>query len=140
MSKRLKQLCGFHWTENERGAAAIMMMVIILAVGILIVSTTALIGVDDLEIGFSQEAGSHAILAAESCAEEAMLRLSRNSSYTGGSLTVGESSCTIAVTGTPCGSCTIDVTSTRDNFTRNVQVGVTVSGSSVDITSWEEED
>lgn len=116
------------------------MMVIILAVGILIVSTTALVGIDDLEIGFSQEAGSQAILAAESCAEEAMLRLSRNNSYTGGSLMVGESSCIIAVTGTSCGSCTIDVVSTRDNFTRNVQVGVTVSGSSIDITSWEEVD
>jgi len=117
-----------------------MMMVIILAVGILIVSTTALIGMDDLEIGFSQEAGGQSLLAAESCAEEAMLRLSRSSSYTGGTLGVGESTCTITVTGTPCGSCTIDVASTRDNFTRNIQVGVTVSGSSVDITSWEEED
>jgi hypothetical protein len=117
-----------------------MVMVIILAVGILIVSTTALIGVDDLEIGFSQEAGSHALLAAESCAEEAMLRLSRNSSYSGGTLLVGESTCTIAVTGVPCGACTIDVASTRDYFTRNIQVGVTVSGSSVDITSWAEQD
>ncbi len=117
-----------------------MMMVIILAVGILIVSTTALIGVDDLEIGFSQEAGSHALLAAESCTEEVLLRLTRDSSYSGGTLTVGESSCTITVTGAPCGSCTIDVASTRDNFTRNIQVGVTLTGSTVDITSWQEQD
>ncbi len=139
MNKRSKQPCAFRWTKDQRGAVALMMMVIILAVGILIVSTTALIGVDDLEIGFSQEAGGHALLTSESCAEEAMLRLSRNSSYAGGSLAVGESTCTIAVTGAPCGNCTIDVASTRDNFTRNIEVGVTVSGSTVDITNWTEE-
>lgn len=139
MFNRSRQPCASLWIDNERGAAALIVIVVILSVGILLVSTTAFIGVDDLEVGFSQQAGGHALLSAESCAEEAMLRLSRNASYTGGTLAVGESMCTITVTGTPCGSCTIDVASTRDTFTRNVQVQVTVSGSAVDITRWEEE-
>lgn len=124
---------------DQRGAAALIVIVVILAVGILLVSTTAFIGVDDLEVGFATQAGGHAVLAAESCAEEAMLRLSRDASYAGGTLPVGASTCTIAVAGMPCGACTIDVASTRGTFTRNVQVGVTVSGSTVDITNWEEQ-
>lgn len=117
-----------------------MIMVIILAVAVLVVSTTALIGIDDLEIGFSEQVGLDALLSAESCAEEAMLRLSRDNTYTGGPLTVGETQCTISVSGTPCGICTIDVADTRDSFTRRIEVGVSVSGSTVDILTWEERD
>lgn len=117
-----------------------MAIVIILAVALLIVSSTALTGVDDLEIGYAQQASTHALLAAQSCAEEAMLRLSRDNTYSGGTLAVGESTCTISVTGTPCGACTVHVDSTRESFTRSIDVGVTITGTQVDITSWEEVD
>lgn len=116
-----------------------MVIVILLAVGLLIMSTTVFIGIDELEVGFAQQASGTALLAAGSCAEEAMLRLSRDNGYTGGSLTVGESICTITVTGAPCGACIIEAESVSGDFTRNIAVGVSVSGSTVDITSWEEE-
>ncbi len=126
--------------NDERGAAALMVIVIILAVAILVVSSTALTGIDDLEIGFSHSAGSRAVLSAQSCAEEAMLKLSRDNSFVGGTLAVGEATCTMIVTGTPCGACTIGVESTQDTFTRSIEVDVTVTGSQVDITSWREVD
>ena len=140
MNKAFRQHSESHSIKDERGAAALMIMVIILAVAVLLVSSTAFIGVDDLEIGFAEQAGSHALIAAESCADEAILRLSRDNTYVGGSLIVGESTCTVIVTGVPCGSCTIAVTSARDSFTRRLEVGVDVSGSDVVITSWEEVD
>lgn len=115
-----------------------MVFLIVLAVAILIVSTTALIGVDNLSIGFSEQASSDTLLSAESCAEEALIRLSRNHSYAGGNLTVGDTECTMVVTGTSCGACIIDVEATGDDFTRRLRVGATMSGSSVDITSWAE--
>ena len=124
--------------NDQRGAAALIVVVILLAVSALIVSSTALLGLDDLEIGYSAQLSGDVLLSAESCAEEALIRLSRNNSYNGGSLTVGEAQCTITITGEPCGACTIDVEATAENYTRNIQVGVTVSGSSVDVTSWSE--
>jgi Flp pilus assembly pilin Flp len=141
MIRRFKQPFAFLWTnlyQDERGAAALTVFVIILAVSVVIVSTTALIGVDNLTIGFSQQVSTDMILSAESCVEEAMVRLSRNNSYAGGSLTVGDAQCTIAVTGTPCGACTIDVEAVGNAFTRNIRAGVTIAGSTVNITSWQE--
>lgn len=141
MTRLFKQHFGSHWTNltrNERGAAALTVFLIILAVSVIVVSTTALIGVDNLSVGFSQQASSDTILSAESCVEEAMVRLSRDENYAGGNLTVGDTSCSIAVTGTPCGSCTIDVEATGDSFVRNIRAGVSVTGSTVNITSWQE--
>lgn len=141
MTKRFRQPSASHWIsarEDERGAAALTVFLIILAVSVIVVSTTALIGVDNLTIGFSQQASSDTILSAESCVEEAMVRLSRDNTYDGGNLTVGDTSCTISVTGTPCGTCTIDVEATGDSFTRNIRAGVSVAGSTVNITNWEE--
>jgi hypothetical protein len=125
-------------TLDQRGAAALVVMIVILAMALLVVTSTAFIGVDDLDIGYASELSGDVLLSAESCAEEALIRLSRNSSYAGGSLTVGEAACTITVSGTPCGSCTIDVAAVGESYTRNVQVGVNVSGSTVDIISWQE--
>jgi len=95
-------------------------------------------GTDNLDIGYSSQASNDALLSAESCAEEALVRLSRDSSYNGGSLTMGSAQCSIVVTGVPCGNCVIDVDAVRDDYTRSVQVGVTVNGTSIDITDWAE--
>jgi hypothetical protein len=138
MPRPSRQPCAFHWTTDERGAAGLLVMIVVLAVAVLIVSSTALHGLDDLEIGYEQQVGSDILLSAESCAEEALLRLSRNNTYNGGTLNVGAVACTITVTGTPCGACTIGVDATDQNFTRHLEVDVTVSGSDVDLIRWEE--
>lgn len=141
MIKPFKQRFGFHstsvWTD-QRGAAALTVFVIILAVSLLVMSTTALIGIDNLTTGFSEQASSDMILSAESCTEEAMIRLSRENTYAGGALSVGDATCTITVTGAPCGDCTIDVEAVGNDFTRNIRANVTVVGSTVDVTAWKE--
>jgi|SaaInlStandDraft_5_1057022.scaffolds.fasta_scaffold120958_2 hypothetical protein len=125
--------------NDERGAAGLMMVIVMSALVVLIVTSVAFTGLDDLDIGYSEELSNDILLSAESCAEEALIRLSRSSSYSGGSLTVGEAACTITVTGTPCGSCTIDVAAVGQTYTRNIQVGVTVTSGTIDITSWSEQ-
>ena len=127
-------------TTDERGVVAILAIIIITALVVLISTSLGLVAIGNLQIGFSEQRGNDLLLTAESCTEEAILRLSRDNTYTGGSLTVGDVDCTIAVTGTPCGSCTISTEATAVGFTRNIQAGVTISGSAVDITSWEEID
>lgn len=139
MRRIFKQHYAFHWINNESGAAAIVTVIIILVVAMLIVSTTAFIGVDDLEIGHTSQIGGHTLRSAESCVEEALLRLSRDSSYSGGTLDVGDASCNIVVTGTPCGTCSITTEAVQATLTRTIEVGVTISGGTIDITSWEEQ-
>lgn len=138
MKKRSRQRFAFHWINDERGAVALIISIVMLAVVTLVISATAFSGLDDLDQGFAAQKSEDILLSAESCAEEALLRLSQDSSFSGTSLQVGEAACTITVTGTPCGTCTITAAATGEGYTRNIQVGVTVSGGSIDITSWEE--
>jgi len=126
--------------NDERGAAAIIVTIIMLAVAMLVVSTTALIGLDDLDTGYASQTSNDSILSAQSCVEEAITRLTRDSSYTGGTLDVGGSQCSVSVTGAPCGSCTIQVESVKEQYTRKLEVDVTLTGSTVEITNWEEID
>lgn len=141
MTKRSRRPCGFLLISayrDERGAAALIVLLVVLAVSLIVVSTTSLTGIGNLSIGFSTQVSSDVVLSAESCVEEAFVRLTRDNSYAGGTLTVGDSTCTVTVTGAPCGACTVDVEATGTNFTRQIRAGVTISGSTVDVTSWEE--
>jgi hypothetical protein len=123
---------------DKRGAAALMLVLVLTAFVLILVSSLMLRGVDELENGFSKQLSSDLMGSAESCVEEALLRLTRDNSYAGGTLEVGQASCAIVVSGGPCGSCTIQVDAEGLDHTRSLQVGVTVSGSMIDLTSWEE--
>lgn len=137
MPHRFKQRFESLWTD-ERGAAALIVIMIMMAVFVLVISRAAFTGLDELAANQSAQLGTTTILSAESCVEEAMLRLSRNNTFAGGSLTVGEVACTISVTGTPCGTCTIDVEANSQNYTRRMQANVQVTGSVVNVINWNE--
>ncbi|MFH1632227.1 MAG: hypothetical protein ABIA47_04425 [bacterium] len=138
MRKHSRQHSGFRSTK--KGAAALISILIFTALIALMAVSVGLMGLNNLEAGFSEQISTDVILSAESCVEEAMLRLTRNSSYAGGSLSVGEVDCDIVVTGAPCGNCTIAVEASREFYTRNIVADVAVSGLSVDILTWEEID
>jgi len=140
MLHRFKQRFESHWIKNERGAAALIVVIVLLAVMVLVVSRVALTGLDELSANQSSQLGTTNVLSAESCVEEVMLRLSRDNTYGGGSLTMGDTACTMSVSGTPCGSCTIDVTASALNYTRRIQAEVMVTGSVVDVINWSEID
>ncbi|MBT5808681.1 hypothetical protein HOI18_05410, partial [Candidatus Uhrbacteria bacterium] len=64
--------------NDERGAAGLMMVIVMSALVVLIVTSVAFTGLDDLDIGYSEELSNDILLSAESCAEEALIRLSRS--------------------------------------------------------------
>ena len=141
MNNRFKLPFVFRWINvqtNQSGAAALTVFLVVMAVALIVVSTTTFIGLDNLNTGFSQQVSSSLVLSAESCAEEAILRLSRDQNYSGGLLSVGDTQCAIAVTGVPCGDCVIDVVAQQDAFTRKIQSDVSVVGSTMSVSTWKE--
>lgn len=140
MIRRIKQRYASRWITNKDGAAALIAIVVITALVVLISISYALVAIGNLEIGFSAQRSGDVLLSAESCVEETILRLTRDDSYSGGTLTVGDVSCTMTVVGTPCGTCTITAEASAAGFTRNIQADVDISGGSADITSWQEID
>ncbi len=127
------------WITNQRGAAALISIVVVMALVVLVVTSVAMAGLSTLEHGFATQVSTDVILADEVCAEEAILRLQRDSAYTGGTLVVGDATCTIAVSGAG-GTRTIDVEGVEQDFTRRLQTDITLSGSTANITSWQELD
>lgn len=141
MWKSFKPLFAYRLIHDQRGAAATVGIIVLTALVLVVASSLVFLTVGSLELGEGSRVGGHAIGSAESCVHEAMLRISRDTSYSGGSLTVGNADCTITISTTPCSSsCTITAQSDNNGYIRNATAAISVSGSSVDITSWSEVD
>lgn len=80
--------------------------------------------------------GANSLDIAESGAETAMIKLLRNPSYTGETLTVGAGGAIVTVTGSTIK--TILSKGTLNNFTRTIQVIVDTSNNTLTATSWKE--
>ena len=80
--------------------------------------------------------GSNSLDIAESGAETAMIKLLRDSSYIGETLTIGNGQAVITITGN--NPKTILSKGTINNFTRTIQVIVDTSNNKLNATSWKE--
>lgn len=114
-------------------------MIVMTAMLVIAVAGTALIGIGNLDTSLGVFQSQRALRSAESCVEEATLRLQRDESYAGETLSVGNTTCTIVVTGNPC-PCTISVAATDGSYTRRLQASVTLSGGDAGITTFSEQD
>lgn len=137
MQSHFKQPCGFRCLRDERGAAGLLAVVIFTALVVIIGASITFVSLDTLETGSGLRRGSEAVLAAESCVQEGILRISRNANYAGGNLEVGRASCAITVSGTPCGICTVRASATIGRFVRTIEAVVN-RGADMQITSWQE--
>lgn len=108
---------------------SVVLMVISLSMGILSISEN--------QIGLYQSRAAVTFINAEGCVDEALLSLSRNNAYTGGSVFGMESTNCVAVVSGVGASRTVDVTATNGQYVRRISVGVNLSPFS--ITSWSEQ-
>lgn len=113
----------------------LVLLLIFMAMAITITSAAAAVIIVNSQMGSKWEQGEMALVVAESGAENALMRLLRNPSYPGETLTVGTGTATIVVTGV---NPTVDVLGTVGNFSRRVRVNVTYSGGTMTVGSWRE--
>jgi hypothetical protein len=124
--------------SGNKGVAALLTIVIVAAATLLMAYSASLLGLGELELGHTSQKGEEAFSVADGCMEEALRRIRVDTSYTGGSLSVLNGSCTIAVTGS--GPYTITVTGTSGEYNKKIEAGVAVSSRVLTINSWEEKD
>lgn len=124
--------------SREDGAAALLTVVIVSAAVLVMALGTSLRGVGDLDMGYTAQKGNEALAVADACAEEAIRRLRIESGYTGGTFNIGSGSCILTVSNV---STTYTITSvgTVGDYTKTVQVVITLNGSSTTVDSWEEQ-
>ncbi len=127
--------------KNQQGVVTLATTVIVFFVCLTLALSVQFLGVGELIIGFQEGQSEQAFQLADTCTNEALLRLKRLSSYTGGTLSIGTQSCTISISGSGA-TRTIVTTGTVGTIQRKIQIQVslTVSGSVniVTITDWDE--
>ncbi len=120
------------------GYIALTSILVISAVALAISISISLLGVGEAKSSFDYKKGQETLKIAESCIEEALLRLRNDSNYAGASLNVGNGTCSINVSGADADR-TIDVSAQLTNlssYTQNIQVTAKRTGNSINIVSW----
>lgn len=129
--------------KKNHGFVSLITVIVISAIILSVGLTISLLGVNELLFGFIADQSHQALQMADACTEEAYFRLKKNSSYTGGTLSLGGGSCTATVTGSGT-TRTITVSATVGNFTRRITTNVTLTSNAagntegIDLTHWEE--
>jgi hypothetical protein len=121
------------------GYIALVSVLIMSALMLLIGIGTTMRGIDTTTMSGGEELSLRAELLADSCAEEALLRLRANLAYAGNEIIIvsGGSTCTILpLSGTGNTDRTITTRATESNYTRFVRVEVAQVNPSLVITSW----
>jgi len=122
--------------HHERGQALVMLIVITAAALSLITATTAIVLVNSQAVS-QWEQGEEALVVAESGIENALLRSLRDPYYAGETLTIGDSSATVIVSGTVQEKLIIS-RGTNGNFTRTVRATAVWSKGKYTLESWQE--
>jgi Tfp pilus assembly protein PilX len=123
--------------DNEKGVAALLVVVIICVVALLIAVGASRLGLGEMEAGYVKQKNDQTINSAEGCMEEALERLRRNSAYAGGSLNISEGSCIITVVANGTAR-TITTSVTAGEYNKKIQVSATLGGAAIIINSWSE--
>ncbi|MEO6508636.1 MAG: hypothetical protein ABIO02_01665 [Patescibacteria group bacterium] len=122
---------------NSKRGETLITLLVFMVVAITVTTSAAMIIMNDSLNATKFQVGQDASYVAESGVEEAILRLLRDPSYTGGTLTVGSGTATIAVTGTTIK--TITSVGKVNNHSRKIQVTAGYTGGVVAVTPpWQE--
>jgi Tfp pilus assembly protein PilX len=124
---------------NQSGFTALVTLIIISSVALLISLSVNLISLSEMQMGFDRSRSLKAFWAAEACLDEAKIRLKRNSSYSGGSLTVDTNTdCTSSIVQNGQ-KIIITTTGTIDGIIiRRIESQVDLTGGRVTLDYWKE--
>lgn len=121
---------------KESGQTLVALMAF-MAMAVTITSAATIITVASLQATSVYSLGEQALDAAESGADNAVLRLIRNPDYSGETLDVDGAVAIISVSGS-APTKTITSQGVVGDFRRTVQVSVNQSGNTVTVTNWTE--
>ena len=119
----------------QKGQALVTLLFFVI-IGITVITAAVSIVLTNSIAGSNLEQGIGALNVAESGVENALLRLDRDPTYTGETLSVGTGTATITVSG--AGPVTILSVGKYYNSIRKIQAVATKSNYAFTVTSWKE--
>jgi len=137
----LNQNSKFKIQNLHSGFVALLTIVIVAASTLILAYSASLLGLGELDLGYTSQKGNEAFAIADGCMEESLRRLRLNVEYTGETLITSNGLCIISI-GTAGSNRTVTVTaSTTDSYHKKLEANITLSASStptITINSWEE--
>jgi hypothetical protein len=128
--------------HKQSGFAALFVIAVIGAAGLLMAYTASILGLGELEMGYAAQKGSEAFFIADGCMEETYRRIRLNTNYGVGAgtinLTVPNGSCAIDVTDLGGNQRRIDILGTTGDYNRTIRSEITLTGNVITVDLWEE--
>ncbi len=126
---------------KKKGAAMLVTTIVVVATALVIAISVEYLGLGEMIISLSDTQSEQALEIANSCVNEALFKIKSSSSYSGGSIaaTTNSGTCTVTVTPASGSPRTISSIGTVGQTVRKITATVTVSGSTITITSWNED-
>ena len=131
-----KSIPMIHRHSIRQSGQAVVTLLVFMVMGVTITTAGVILIVNNSRITSAVQESVVARQIAESGAENAMIRLLRDPSYTGESLTVGSGTAEITVTGS--GPITIVSAGKSGNYIRKIQVIADDIDNKLTVTSWKE--
>ena len=138
--RRVFDRTNFSVGRGRNGYIAFTSILVISIVALMISTSISLLGIGESKSALDYKKGQETLVIAESCAEEALLRLRNDDTYLGGSLNLGGGSCTINIENVD-DNFTIDIQAEiagPPNYVKRIQVEAVRAGNSMNIISWAE--
>ena len=129
----------------ESGVAALLTIVIVASATLIIAMSASLLGLGELDLGYTSQKGAEAFSVADGCMEESLRRIRLDTNYGIGAgilnLPVLNGSCIIEVVDLGGSQRRITVTGTTDIYNKKIESEITISsGNILTINTWTEKD
>jgi len=124
--------------SDQQGVVALLTVIIISAAVLIMALNASLLGLGELDLGYTSQKAGEVFSIADGCMEEALRRLRLDAAYSGDALNLGSGSCIIEVD-TIGSISTIIVTANIDNtYYKKIQTTANVIDSVISINNWKE--
>jgi len=130
----------FKIRNSREGMVALLTIIIVGAAVFIMAFSASLLGLGELEMGYDSQQGEESFAIVDGCMEEALRHLRIDNTYAGDTLNLGGGSCIISVVSAG-NDRTVSVIATLGNYSKSLEVDLTLSGDNSDIitvNSWEE--
>lgn len=123
---------------RKKNAQTLITLLVFAATSLLVIGAVVMMIIINSSAASKFEQGAAALLVTESGAENAILRLLRDPSYGGETLSVGDGTVTVTVTPGPGEQKIISADGQLGDFKRKIQVIADYAGNVLTILSWKE--
>lgn len=129
--------------SNESGLAALLVIVIVAAAILLMSFSALLLGLGELDLGYTSQKGGEAFFVADGCLEETLGRIRSEPSYGIGeeiNLSVSNGLCIINVIDIGGDQRRITVLGKSGDYNKKIEAEISLSGNVITIDSWKEKE